>query len=227
MLSPLDYAVETDVHDLVAQERMLLASEIHDCIAQSLTSIRMRTTLLRDAIAREDGERAAKLAADIDAAVTGVQASVRGIITQFRAAMQGQGLGQALQSTVEEMRQTSGIDVDFTYLVRELRLSPADEQQVFFIAREALTNAVKYSRAECVGMLLIDHGAMLELMVTDNGIGLDCCKPAEEPGHFGLSIMRERARRLGGRVEFETCAVGGTRVRLFVPHPARAPGEPA
>ena len=205
-----------DMQARLMQERRLLANEVHDSVAQNLTSIRMRTTLLRDAIARADLPRAAACATEIDACIAGVQSSARAIITHFRSEMDAPGLGPALQAAVEELRLASGIEVDLTNLLRDQRLTPYEEQQVFYIAREALTNALKYARADCVAILLVEGDGKIELMVTDNGIGLEGGKALEQ-GHFGLRIMRERARRLGGTIDFERCALGGTRVRLVLP----------
>jgi len=207
---------DLNVYASVMQERHLLANEVHDSLAQNLTSIRMRTALLRDAVGRQQSERAAQYLQEIDEALAVAQGRVREIITQFRAQMDAPRLVPALEYAVDELRTASGIEIELINRLREPRLSPYEEVQVFYIAREALTNALKHANPSCVRIVLAQNAAGFELLVEDDGVGLDSGK-ASDYGHFGLNIMRERAQRLGGRMELERRANGGTRVHLAFP----------
>jgi len=207
---------EVDVHSSVMQERHLLANEVHDSLAQNLTSIRMRTALLRNAVATRDEGRAAKYLEEIDESLAVAQSRVREIITQFRAQMDAPRLLPALQFAIEELQGASGVQIELDCRVREPRLSPYEEVQIFYIAREALTNALKHSQASCVRLVLDERAGRYELTVEDNGIGLEDGK-ATDHGHFGLNIMRERAQRVGGAIELQRRKQGGTRVQLTFP----------
>jgi nitrate/nitrite-specific signal transduction histidine kinase len=207
---------DLNVYASVMQERHLLANEVHDSLAQNLTSIRMRTSLLRDAVRRQQSERAAQYLEEIDESLAVAQSRVREIITQFRAQMDAPRLIPALEYAVDELRAASGIEIDLVNQLRETKLSAYEEVQVFYIAREALTNALKHANPSCVRVVLAQSPAGFELLVEDDGVGLDSGK-ASDHGHFGLNIMRERAQRLGGRIELERCSRGGTRVRLSFP----------
>jgi nitrate/nitrite-specific signal transduction histidine kinase len=207
---------DLNVYASVMQERHLLANEVHDSLAQNLTSIRMRTSLLRDAVGRQQGERAAQYLREIDEALAVAQSRVREIITQFRAQMDAPRLVPALEFAVDELRAASGIEIELVNRLREPKLSPYEEVQVFYIAREALTNALKHAHPNCVRVVLAQHPAGFELLVEDDGVGMDSGR-ASDYGHFGLNIMRERAQRLGGRIDLEHCPGGGTRVRLAFP----------
>ncbi len=205
-----------DVRSSVMQERHLLANEVHDSLAQHLTSIRMRTSLLRNAVATRDEDRATQYLEEIDESLAVAQSRVRQIITQFRAQMDAPRLLPALEYAIEELRSASGVQIELHCPVHEPRLSAYEEVQVFYIAREALTNALKHSQADCVRLVLGENSGSYELLVEDNGVGFDDGRAADH-GHFGINIMRERAQRIGAIIELQRREQGGTRVRLTLP----------
>ncbi len=202
----------------LTQERHLLANEIHDALAQNLTSVRIRTSLLRRAVAEHDDARAHDYLDEINASLSVAHARVRELITHFRTEMDPRGLLPALESTIAELRSMSGMKIAFANHVHALDLTGEQELQVFYIAREALTNAAKHSRASEIRLSLARWGDRYELEVEDDGIGIEPAD-AEQHGHFGLNIMRERARHIGGELAFENRAGHGTRVRLSFPAP--------
>jgi len=207
---------DADVHSSVMQERNLLANEVHDSLAQHLTSIRMRTSLLRNAVATHDDSRAANYLEEIDESLAVAQSRVRQIITDFRAQMDAPRLLPALEYAIEELRSASGMKIELDCAVPEPRLSAYEEVQLFYIAREALTNALKHAQASCVRLSLGEHLGAYELLVEDDGVGFVDGRGAEQ-GHFGLNIMRERAQRIGAAIELQRREQGGTRVRLLLP----------
>jgi len=206
----------SDLYTSVMRERNLLANEVHDSLAQHLTSIRMRTSLLRGAVAAQEQERAAQYLKEIDESLAVAQSRVRQIITDFRAPMDAPRLLPALQYAVEQLHGASGVPIELVCQVGEPRLSPYEEMQLFYIAREALTNALKHSQAGCVRLALDEQPGAYELLVEDDGVGFDDTRAAEH-GHFGLHIMRERAERIGAIFEVQRREHGGTRVRLRLP----------
>jgi len=209
---------DLNVYAGVMRERHLLANEVHDSLAQNLTSIRMRTSLLRDAVSRQQTERAAHYLEEIDESLAVAQSRVREIITQFRAQMDAPRLVPALEFAIDELSTASGVTIELVNRLAESKLSPYEEVQVFYIAREALTNALKHASASCIRVMLAQDARGFELLVEDDGVGMDDGGKATDHGHFGLNIMRERAQHLRGRIELERCSRGGTRVRLtFTP----------
>jgi nitrate/nitrite-specific signal transduction histidine kinase len=207
---------EADFRAGLMLQRQLIANEVHDSLAQNLASVRMRTALLRDAVSKQDAARTAVYLAEIDESLALAQSRVREIITDFRSQMGATQLVPALENAIDELRAASGIQIDFDNGAHEPRLSAFEQVQVFYIAREALTNALKHAKAGCVRVALAEVGENIELEVEDDGVGLDRAK-TNGSGHFGLDIMRERASRLGGVVAFEKGSGGGTRVRLRFP----------
>jgi two-component system nitrate/nitrite sensor histidine kinase NarX len=95
-------------------------------------------------------------------------------------------------------------------------LPAADEMQLLRIVQEALTNVRKHSKAKTVRVLLnCRPGGAYMLLVEDDGVGFDLPRRSGRPGeHIGLSIMEERARRLGGQLRIESERGEGTRVEV-------------
>jgi nitrate/nitrite-specific signal transduction histidine kinase len=200
----------------LTQERHLLANEVHDALAQNLTSIRMRTSLIRDAIAREDSVRVRNYLGEIDESLNVAQSRVRELITHFRTDMDERGLLPALEGAIAELSGLSGVRIELDNRISQLEMSVDHEQQVFYVVREALTNAVKHSGASEVAVRLQANRQGYLVEVEDNGIGLDASSNGEH-GHFGLNIMRERAQGLNGLLELRSGRHGGTCIRLTFP----------
>ncbi len=200
-------------------ERQMMAAEVHDSLAQSLAFVKMRMPLLQDALRGRDEARALRYADEVRRAVTEAHASLRGILTHYRAPMDPRGLVHALGAHAQAFRQTTGTELAFSNELPELRLPPEDEAQVFHIVQEALANIARHAAAQHARLCIAAAGrGEVEILVEDDGAGL----PAEPPagGHYGVQIMRERAQRLGGRLDVGAREGGGTRVRLAFPLPA-------
>jgi len=199
----------------LVDERQAMAGEIHDSIAQGLTYMRMRMSLLSDAIRQRDEVRAFKYWSDIDDSLTHAHARVRELISGFRSRMDPQGLVHALAGTAARFADRTGVELAFTNRVPDFRLAPAREVEVHHVVQEALANIVRHARARRASMALDRAPGGYEIVIDDDGVG-----PAgavDRPGHFGIEIMRERALRLGGEVSIGPAPGGGTRVRLVFP----------
>jgi two-component system nitrate/nitrite sensor histidine kinase NarX len=201
-------------------ERQTMANEVHDSLAQGLTYMRMRMSLLRDAIKQGDELRAFKYWGDVDGSLTHAHRRLRELITYFRSRMDPQGLPHALTEIAATFQDRTGVRLDYDNAIPELQLPVGREVEVFHIVQEALSNVVRHANARRarLGFARTDDG--YEIVVEDDGVGL----PAEtaggeagDAGHYGIAIMCERAHRLGGELRLERIAGGGTRVRLQFP----------
>ncbi len=96
-----------------------------------------------------------------------------------------------------------------------LFLSPYQIAQLLPIVQEALLNARSHAQARTVILNLEQVGGLIKINIHDDGIGFDKkALQTDERGHFGLSIMRARAKRVGGRLRIESAPGAGTRVSL-------------
>ena len=203
----------------LANERQMMANEVHDSLAQGLTYMRMRMSLLRDAIRDGDDERAFKYWSDVDSSLTNAHRRLRELITYFRSRMDPQGLLHALQEMTETFLDRTGVGLDFVNHVRDLDLPVGREVQVFHIVQEALANVCQHANARRARLTLECQGAGYEIVVEDDGVGMPADPAGErgETGHYGIAIMRERASRLGGELTLDSAPGAGTRVRLYFP----------
>lgn len=219
-------------------ERQMMAAEVHDSLAQTLAYMKMRMALLQDALhdpAGVSGESAGKYASDVGQAVDEAYRQLRELLVQFRSRMNPMGLQQALGGVAKTFQDRTGIELDYRNRVVDLRLSVDQEAQVFFIVQEALANVGRHSGATAASLTLEGAGDHYVVTIDDNGRGgQGFFAIANRTGgfdehphlrdHFGLSIMRERARMIGGRVTVANLPAGGFRVRLTFP--AIGPASP-
>jgi len=208
---------EQQLRATLLQERQMMAAEVHDSLAQSLAFVKMRLPLLKDALLLHDDARALGYHEDVRQAVSQAHASVRGILTHFRSPMDPQGLVHALGVSAETFRRSSGAELDFINELPGLRLGADAEAQVFHIVQEALNNIARHAAASHARLHIGPvRGSSVEVSVEDDGTGLPATAAAGG-AHYGLDIMQERARRIGGTLEIGPRQGGGTRVRLAFP----------
>jgi len=215
---------QAQLRSKLRQERQWMAAEVHDAIAQSLAFAKMRMPLLHDAMLAHDDDRALQYYADMRGALTQAHASLRDLLTHLRSPMDPLGLDHALDASIAHFRQTSGARIDYVNEVPGLRLSDEQQSNVFYIVQEALSNIARHAAATQASLRIVraGDGGGFEVAVEDDGVGLPGDAGAQG-GHYGLEIMAERARRIGGTLTVGPGARGGTQVRLRFPggaHPA-------
>lgn len=198
-------------------ERQMMANEVHDSLAQALTFMRMRMSLLSDAIRQRDELRAFKYWGDVDDSLTSAHRRLRELITYFRSRMDPQGLVHALAETADGFFDRTGVTLTFENRVPEFCLPADREVEIFHIIQEALANVCRHARARSVVLRLDRARGGYEFAVVDDGVGMGAYPETDDGGHYGLAIMRERALRLGGRLTIDQAPGAGTRVRLFFP----------
>ncbi len=210
----------------VAEERALLARELHDSIAQALAFLKIQVQLLRTAV---DKAQPQKVQAALDELDTGLRESigdVRELLVHFRTRTNTGDIEAALQETLHKFQHQTGLPARLHVSGQGLPL-PADVQvQVLHVVQEALSNVRKHAGASQVDVDVV-KGAQWRFQVRDDGVGFD---EGNHPGetHVGLKIMRERAARVGARVDIESRPGQGATVLLTLPsHPVADHAPPA
>ena len=205
----------------VAAERQSMAADIHDALAQSLTFVRMRMSLLHDALQQNDAHTALAYWTDASDELRSAHGRLREMISMYRAGMDSRGLVTSLAELGAAFRSRTGIDLALDCRVDDFGLSAERQLQVFYIVQEALANIGHHSGARSARVTIDRDGADLRVVIEDNGCGpsdevLDprCAGLLSEAGHHGLQIMRERAGRAGGRLHIGALPEGGTRITL-------------
>ncbi|MDH4190554.1 MAG: GAF domain-containing protein [Betaproteobacteria bacterium] len=194
-------------------ERQMLANQVHDSLAQTLAYARMRAAAAGSALSSGDTGRVQRYLGELEAAIETAYGEVRGLIEQFREPMDPRGLSAALRDLIERVGERSTLRTEFINRAQDLALTPEQEVQVFHIVQEAMTNAQRHARASEIRLIIDRDGEYARLGIEDDGTGFDAARDGE-PGHFGLSIMRERAARLGGELTVRSQSGSGTRIDL-------------
>lgn len=196
----------------VAQERGLIARELHDSIAQSLAFLKIQVRLLRDARAGADGGAADRALAELDAGVRECYADVRELLLHFRTRTNAEDIEPALATTISKFRHQTGLEASLEVEGHGIALAPDIQVQVLHIVQEALSNVRKHAGARHV-TVRVRPGPVWRFEVADDGQGFD---PARSPGesHVGLGIMQERAERIGASVSVHSTPGAGCTVVL-------------
>lgn len=201
----------------VLEERSTIARELHDSIAQSLSYSRIQMHRLKVFIEREEPrEKVLQTVTELSEGIATAYSQLREVLTTFRLQINSSGLNGAVEETVEEFRNRTGIATTVTNELLGIELSPNEQIHFIHILREALINIEKHARATNVSvrMMRSPEGGFV-LKVEDDGIGIGSTTGKYK--HFGLSIMRERAEALHGTLSVAPGHEKGTCVTLTVP----------
>lgn len=215
----------------IMEERTRLAHELHDSLAQTLASLRFQVRVLDETIRKGEEPSIWHELEQIENNLDEAYAELRELITHFRAPIDKRGLIPAVEHLVDRFRNQSGISI---YVQKEwnvLHLPASIEVQALRIIQESLNNIRKHSQAHTVRVILrSDIQGDCRILIEDDGIGMNIPKTANSTNstsgeHIGLSIMDERAARIGGTISIESEEGEGTRIILRFPHPGTIPAE--
>jgi signal transduction histidine kinase len=198
-------------------ERMRIARELHDTLLQSLQGLILSVSAFSSKAAapvrvRQDMEGALDRAEEL--LVLG-----RERIRDLRAdALLEKDLVSELQGIAEQFNSEARPQVDVSVHGKLRSLNPMVQEEVTWIMREALSNIRQHSGAAHANVQLVYSFWGLRCIVQDDGHGIERDSLSEQkPGHFGIVGMRERVKRIGGRLNIHSVAGYGTTVSLFVP----------
>jgi two-component system nitrate/nitrite sensor histidine kinase NarX len=200
----------------LVNERQLLANQVHDSVAQTLAYTRMRAAALRDAQRGGDPVRAERYLAEMEDAIEAAYGELRELIGRFRQPMDPRGLVAALQAALDAFARRGDARVAFDVRGPEPSLTAEEEMHAFHIVQEALANVHKHARARTVRVSLETDGGECRVCVEDDGAGF-ATGAGDRYEHFGLAIMHERARRLGGWLKIDSTPGRGARLCLSFP----------
>ncbi|MFB7666052.1 sensor histidine kinase [Kitasatospora sp. NPDC056138] len=199
----------------IAAERERLAREIHDTLAQGLTSI---IALIQAADSElEQAPELARRHLDLAArSATDNLAETRGFVAALTpVALRGNSLGEAVRRQGEALAAETGLTVDHRVSGTEFPLPTAVSVVLLRTAQEALANVRKHACAQRVVVRTEFTDISVRLLVEDDGRGFD---PEQDDDHgYGLRGMRARVAEIGGAVELSSAPGRGTTVDVLVP----------
>src|SRR2546425_3671037 len=209
-------------------ERGRVALELHDNITQLLCAILVRSQALADKLAARDDGASKREAMKLRQMLGKAADEVERISHNLRPSVLDElGLAAVLRDTSTEFAERTGVSVRLACVQLTARLPADTELTLYRILQEALKNVETHARARHVTVRLMQHGAFVQLVINDDGIGFD---PDHHPakrkakGGLGLLSMRERATYAGGALKVKSARGAGTEIEVRIPLPARWAG---
>lgn len=179
------------------RERNRLAREIHDTLGHTLTGIIMGTDAglaLFDVAPEEAKKRMEVVAQSARDGLTDVRRSIKALRPDT---LERFTLEEALKGLVENFRLTTSAQISYSQEASDLKLDTDEEDALYRVVQEGLTNAVRHGKADRIEVRIIRNEDVVTVRVRDNGTG----SGVTEEG-FGLRHMRERLEMLGGTMSY-------------------------
>jgi PAS domain S-box-containing protein len=209
--------LEREVLEVAGREQRRISQDLHDSVGQELTALALLSAELEQALRQArspQAELAAKIAQGVRHTLEEVRAISRGLNP---VPIDKAGLMSALEDLVQRLSQQTQAQCVFR-CPRPVNL--ADNfaaTQLFQVAQEATTNALKHARPKRLEICLErDDQGRVVLRVTDDGVGLPTTASVWLHG-MGLRTMRNRAQLLGAELTIERGPQGGTQITCLVP----------
>lgn len=204
----------------VLEERNRMAGEIHDTLAQGFTGILVQLEAARDTITSSPEEATKHVERARDLARASLGEARRSVWSLRPLELEAEGLVDAVQHFLDRIAAGGPTAVTFSLQGIPYPLPSGVAQGLLRVCQEAVVNALRHAKASRVLVYIMFDPSEVKLFVQDNGLGFD--PGSRETGKgFGLTIMRERAERIGAQLEVHSEPGAGTRVIMAVRAPAQ------
>src|SRR5204863_1145767 len=208
-----------------ADERLQIAGYLHDDLAQVLFRLSLQVDIARKLLDKGDVDDVRQQLDKVRESKQETSDRIRALIRELhRSPLGAKGLAEALESLTDEVGRDSNIR--FQRDVQDLDLPAPIALLVFHIAREGIMNALKHADPSEVSVTVAEEDEHIVLRLEDDGTGFDTAAPGPE-GHYGMAMMRERAKVGGGSFEVQSAIGQGTTITVRFPiallQPEQAP----
>jgi signal transduction histidine kinase len=191
-------------------ERRAIAGYLHDDLAQVLYRMALHLDISEKHLEQGDTQNAREEIAAIRTSRDRAMELIRALIRDLHRSPLGRaGLTEALVSYSHETERDTGVEV--RTMLEPVDMAPPVQLLCYHVAREAVSNAVKHAEAPRIAISLERTTDGARLTVSDNGKGFDV-EEGEPEGHYGLTMMKERAQVAGGTFTIRSAAGEGTTV---------------
>jgi two-component system NarL family sensor kinase len=214
----------------MAEERIRVAREIHDGMAQGLTAVALNLEAADQLFEIKPVKAQEKINRALELTRANLEEARRSVLDLHASALQELTLTEALQRRTQqfidehrEQQVTGAFDGESMFG----RLSSRMELSLYRIFEEALDNVARHANATHVDVSIARSGNDVVLAITDNGEGFDveqALSARRTPGTFGLVAIRERVRLLHGTMEVHSAEGQGTTIIVTVPYEAQHGG---
>ncbi len=226
----LELSAEREAEFAVFTERARLAREMHDTIGHALVlaAVKLEAAQRLRAVNPERADHEIEVTKEL---VRSTMSEMRATLANLRAPVNEQApVGEMLARRAREAGERAGFHVSYQIAPDLCELPSQARETLYRIGTEALTNIEKHAHAREVSLSLTREEDGISLRVEDDGVGLpalvtagkrgekaDGPQPASQPGHYGITGMRERAEALGGHLSLASQIGKGTVVEAWIP----------
>jgi len=199
----------------LVEERSRLSRELHDSLAQRLSSLILRLDILRETITDSKTTDALNQLANIKHDTRETYLEVREIIDQLRVKIQEKGQIMAtLAEYTQDFAHNTGIECKLYMADGHTNLQPLAAVEILRIVQEALNNVKNHSGAKQIEVKFESTPTYIKVIIKDNGKGF---VPNLVKGQHGLTVMKERAESIGGKFDIFTYPGQGTSIEVTIP----------
>jgi signal transduction histidine kinase len=204
-------------YQAVLNERTRVARELHDTVEQGLAGIALQLEAVAGSLQTAPEAARQSLGVARQMLRYSLEETRRSVMDLRSQALESRDLAGALESLVRQMTINTRADAQVRVTGTPQRLDAAEEHHLLRIGLEALTNALKHAGATRIDIELRFGPDGTNLIVSDNGRGLDPANRDVSGTHFGLQGVRERVDKLGGLLDIDSTPGQGTRLAVMVP----------
>lgn len=202
-------------YQTILQERMRLAREIHDSLAQTLAYLKLTAAQMQNHLTQGDLNRLEQALNQNYQALSDAYLETRQVIDNLRL-VPNQEVTLWLSQLASEFEKTSGLTVTCHFPASVPEIRPEVQSQLLRIVQEAFSNIRKHAQASQVGVSVRVWQNELVLEISDNGIGFSS-EDVPVFSRHGLRGMRERAELIGAEFQIISQPDSGTTIRLHLP----------
>ncbi len=226
----LELSAEREAEFAVFTERARLAREMHDTIGHALVlaAVKLEAVQRLRAVNPERADHEIEVTKEL---VRSTMSEMRATLANLRAPINEQApVGEMLARRAREAGERAGFHVSYQIAPDLCELPSQARETLYRIGTEALTNIEKHAHAREVSLSLTREEDGISLRVEDDGVGLPALvtagkrgekaethQPSSQPGHYGITGMRERAEALGGHLTLTSQPGKGTIVEAWIP----------
>ncbi|MCP4326095.1 MAG: sensor histidine kinase [Alteromonadales bacterium] len=201
---------------LLMEERGIIARELHDSIAQSLSFLKIQCTLLHRQVANSDHPQAQQTIGNIEEAVSDAYIQLRSLLSTFRLTVTESNFKEAMVAMIKTLQKQTTALIAIKQFETHFYTDASQHIHLLQIVREAIINAIKHSQCQHIDIsCIITDQHKVWISVIDDGLGI--VDNSEKSNHYGLSIMKQRADELGATISFNSLNKG-TEVKLIFPY---------
>ncbi|WPK11843.1 sensor histidine kinase [Lysinibacillus louembei] len=207
---------KAETNDKIVQERLIeerqrLARELHDSVSQQLFAASMLLSALTE---QEENAQSKRQLEQVEKIVQQTQLEMRALLLHLRpVALRNKTLAEGLNDLIQELQQKVYFHIE--YKLEEIELTKAEEDHLFRIAQEALSNTLRHAKATVVELLFVARDDYAILRIQDNGKGFD--NQSDKSTSYGLKNIAERAVEIGCLYKIVSVPNEGTIVEVKVP----------